>query len=147
MIRYLAFEGQSTNPKAPSYNKEGLPLVPGLIELVTKESSAPGLPQAALASHVGEVAVLLQGRWVLGVRWTPPAATPASPGWVSERSAFAYAAAKVLTALTGRSFEQQAEQVSQRGIAGGIDTPADVTAGRAIGVTVGERAVAQALRY
>ena len=64
----------------------GLPLVPGLIELVTKQSSAPGQPQAALAAHVGQVAVLLQGRWVLGAGWTPPAATPASPGWVSERA-------------------------------------------------------------
>ncbi len=110
-------------------------------------TSAPGQRQAALASHVGVVAVLLQGRWVLGARWTPPAATPASPGWVSERSAFAYAAAGVLEAFTGRSFEQQAEQVSQRGIAGGIDTPADVTAGRALGTRVGNKARVQALRY
>jgi Na+-translocating ferredoxin:NAD+ oxidoreductase RnfD subunit len=147
MIRYLAFEGQSTDPKAPSYNAEGLPLVPGLIELITKQSSAPGQPQAALASHVGQVAVMLRERWILGAGWTPPASTPASPGWVSEASAFSYAAAEVLTALTGRSFERQAEQVSQSGIAAGIETPADVTAGRALGTTVGKRARAQALRY
>jgi Na+-translocating ferredoxin:NAD+ oxidoreductase RnfD subunit len=147
MIRYLAFQGQSTDPKEPSYDKEGLPLVPGLIELVTKQSSASGQPQAALASHVGQVAVLLQGRWVLGANWTPPASTPASPGWVSEASAFSYAASEVLTALTGRSFERQAEHVSQSGIAGGIETPADVTAGRALGTTVGKRARARALRY
>jgi hypothetical protein len=147
MIRYLAFQGQSTDPNAPSYNKEGLPLVPGLIELVTKQSSSSGQPQAALASHVGQVAVMLQGRWILGAGWTPPASTPASPGWPSEASAFSYAAAGVLTALTGRSFERQAEQVSQSGIAGGIETPADVTAGRSVGATVGKRAEAQALRY
>ena len=51
MIRYLAFQGQSSDPKAPSYNTEGLPLVPGLIELITKQSSAPGRPQAALAKR------------------------------------------------------------------------------------------------
>ena len=147
MIRYLAFQGQSSDPNAPSYNKEGLPFVPGLIELVTKQSSAPGQSQAALASHVGQVAVLLGGSWVLGARWTPPASTPASPGWVSEASAFSYAAADVLTALTGRSFERQAEQVSQRGIAGGIETPADGAAGRVLGTTVGKRARVQALRY
>jgi hypothetical protein len=147
MIRYLAFQGQSTDPNAPSYNKEGLPLVPGLIELVTKQSSAPGQPQATLASHVGQVAVLSRGRWILGAGWTPPASTPASPGWVSEASAFSYAAADVLTSLTGRSFERQAEQVNESGLAGGIETPADVTAGRALGVTVGNRARAQALRY
>jgi hypothetical protein len=116
MIRYLAFEGQ-------------LPLVPGLIEL-----------------RDGKAEVRLQGRWVLGAGWTPPTATPASPGWVSERSAFSYAAAEVLGARTGRSFERQAEELSGEGIAGGIETPADVAAGRALGRAVGKRALAQALR-
>jgi hypothetical protein len=91
--------------------------------------------------------VLLQGRWVLGALWTPPAATPASPGWVSEASAFSYAAAGVLRALTGGSFARQAEQVSHAGVAGGIDTPADVAAGRALGKKVGQRALLQLLRY
>jgi hypothetical protein len=112
MIRYLAFAGQ-------------LPLVPGLIEL-----------------RNGKVEVRLQGRWVLGAGWTPPESTPASPGWVSEASAFSYAAATVL----GRSFDQQAERLSREGIAGGIETPADVAAGQALGKAVGERALAQALR-
>jgi hypothetical protein len=143
MIRYLAFQGQSSEPKAPSYNKEGLPLVPGLIELITKQSSAPGQPQAALAADVGQVAVLLQGRWVLGARWTPPVPTPASPGWVSEGSAFSYAAADVLAALTGHSFARQAEQLSQAGVAGGIETPPDGAAGRALGTKVGQRALAR----
>jgi Na+-translocating ferredoxin:NAD+ oxidoreductase RnfD subunit len=143
MIRYLAFQGQSSDPKAPSYNKEGLPLVPGLVELITKRSSAPGEPQAALAKDVGQVAVLVQGRWVLGAGWTPPAPTPASPGWVSEGSAFSYAAARVLTALTGHSFTRQAEQLSQAGVAGGIETPPDVAAGRALGTNVAQRALAR----
>jgi hypothetical protein len=147
MIRYLAFQGQSSDPKTPSYNAEGLPLVPGLIELITKQSSAPGQPHAALAADIGQVAVLSQGRWVLGARWVPPAATPASPGWVSEESAFSYAAAEVLTALTGRSFARQAALLGREGVAAGIETPADETAGRALGTTVGQRARAQALRY
>jgi hypothetical protein len=143
MIRYLAFQGQSSDPKAPSYNAQGLPVVPGLIELITKQSSAPGRPQAALAADVGQVAVLSQGRWVLGSRWTSPATTPASPGWVSEGSAFSYAAAEVLSALTGHSFARQAEQLSQAGVAGGIETQPDVAAGRALGRTVGQRALAR----
>jgi hypothetical protein len=134
MIRYLAFQGQ-------------LPLVPGLIERVTKQSSAPGQPQAALAAHVGETAILMHGRWVLGSGWTPPASTPASPGWVSEASAFSYAAADVLTALTGRSFDREAKQFGRGGVAGGIDTPADAAAGRVLGRTVGQRARVQARRY
>jgi hypothetical protein len=147
MIRYLAFQGQSSDPKAPSYNADGLPLVPGLIELITKQSSEHGEPHAALAADVGQVAVLSHGRWVLGTRWTPPAATPASPGWVSEQSAFAYAAADVLTAFTGRSLDRKAKLLGRSGVAGGIETPADETAGRALGTTVGRRARAQVLRY
>ena len=34
MIRYLAFQGQSSDPKAASYSTDGLPLVPGLTKLV-----------------------------------------------------------------------------------------------------------------
>ena len=98
MIRYLAFQGQSSDPKAALYNREGLPLVPGLVEV---------------RDH--ELVVRVRGRWVPGARWTPPSPTPASPGWVSERSAFAAAAAGVLTALTGRSFEQQAAGGGERG--------------------------------
>jgi hypothetical protein len=54
MIRYMAFEGQSSDAKAPSYNAEGLPLVPGLIEL-----------------RNGQVVVRTRTGWVLGTRWTP----------------------------------------------------------------------------
>ncbi len=49
MIRYLGGKGQSTDPQGPSYDPEGLPLVPDLVEVVTAESSAPGQRHAALA--------------------------------------------------------------------------------------------------
>jgi hypothetical protein len=111
MIRYLAFEGQ-------------LPLVPGLIE-----------------RRDGQLSVLSQGRWVPGARWTPPAPTPASPGWVSDRSAFAAAAARVLGTMTGRSFDQQAERLASAGVAAGIETPADETAGSRLGSAVAQRAL------
>jgi hypothetical protein len=111
MIRYLAFEGQ-------------LPVVPGLIE-----------------RRDGQLSVLSQGRWVPGARWTPPAPTPASPGWVSDRSAFAAAAARVLGTMTGRSFDQQAERLASAGVAAGIETPADETAGSRLGSAVAQRAL------
>ena len=57
MIRYMGGLGQSSDPNGPSYNKEGLPLVPGLIEVVTKATTAPGQRHAALAGHEGEIAV------------------------------------------------------------------------------------------
>ena len=147
MIRYLAFQGQSSDPKDPSFSADGLPLVPGLVELVTKASSAPGQEHASLAANVGQVAVLSQGRWILGARWLPPVQTPASPGWVSEGSAFAAAAGEALTALTGRSFGLRVARLTGAGLAGGIDTPADDAAGRALGVRAGRLARAQAQRY
>ena len=147
MIRYMAFQGQSSDPKAPSYNAEGLPLVPGLVELITKDSSSHGQPLAALAKDVGQVAVLRRGRWVLGARWTPTAPTPPSPGWVSSQSAFAFAAAEVLERATGRSYDGAAAQAGRSSVVTGIDIPADDLAGRRLGRDVGEKAWSLAQRY
>jgi len=147
MIRYLGFQGQSSDPKGASYSANGLPLVPGLIELVTPASSGPGEPQAALHADVGQVAVRSGGRWVLAAGWKPPADTPASPGWVAESSTFASAANQVLSALTGRSFARQAEAAEQSSVENGINLPADVAAGRKLGVRVGKLALARAKRY
>ena len=117
MIRYLAFQGQSSDRSARDYSAEGLPLVRGLIEL-----------------RGSTVMVRSQGRWVRGDRWLPPVSTPPSPGWVSERTAFAAAATTVLHALTGRSFSVGASTVAL-----GIDTPEAARAGRSLGRTIAER--------
>ena len=119
MIRYLAFQGQSSDRKQGDYHPDGLPLVPGLVEL-----------------RNGKVEVLSQGRWIDGAAWSPPTATPASPGGVAEGSAFAYAAGRVLTALTGRSYVSQIREASTAPLADGIDVPSDVTAGRRLGERV-----------
>ena len=111
MIRYLAFNDR-------------LPPVPGLIERVN-----------------GQELVLRAGRWVPGARWSPLASTPPSPGWVSGDSAFAYAAAEVLTAFTGRSFAGQSARAARQGVERGTELPADVTAGRTIGTKVGKLAL------
>ncbi len=42
LIRHLGGLGQSSDPALPSFDQGGLPLVPGLVELVTAESSAAG---------------------------------------------------------------------------------------------------------
>ncbi len=121
MIRYLASLGQSSDPARPGYNKEGLPLVPGLIEPITKEQTAAGGPMAALAGHEGEIAVRAwQGNpadpktqtspvaWILGTAWIPyqlpTFVTPAFQGYVSGHSTFSRAAAEVLTGITGSEF-------------------------------------------
>ncbi len=121
MIRYMASQGQSTDPKLASFNVRGLPLVPGLIELVTAESSRPGAAHAAFAGQTGAVvvrswqarsAVRTDGTrgvgWVLGTDWTtyqrPTFVTPAFPGYVSGHSTFSRAAAEVLAGFTGSPF-------------------------------------------
>jgi len=120
MIRYLAERGQSSDPDGPSYDLNGLPLVPGLTEVITKESSAPGQRHAALAEHMGEITIRTwrgppkdSSRdggvgWILGARWVPyqkaTFVTPAFPGFVSGHSTFSRAAAEVLAAYTGSRF-------------------------------------------
>ena len=121
LIRYMGELGQSSDPSGPSYNKEGLPLVPGLIEVITAESSAPGQRHAALAGHVGEIAgrswtgtpadpkTQIGGvKWILAVNWIPyqlpTFVTPAFPAWVSGHSSFSRAAAEVLVGITGSEY-------------------------------------------
>jgi Na+-translocating ferredoxin:NAD+ oxidoreductase RnfD subunit len=116
MIRYLAFQGQSSDRKQTHYSSDGLPLVPGLVEL-----------------RDDKVQVLSHGAWVNGDSWSPLVATPASPGGVAEGSAFAYAAGGVLAALTGNAYTSQIRQASTAPLAAGIDVPSDVAAGRRLG--------------
>jgi len=120
MIRYLSGRGQSSDPTGPSYDPDGLALVPGLIEVITKESSAAGQRHAALADSVGKIAIRTwRGPpkdatqtsgvdWILGERWMPyqkaTFVTPAFPGFVSGHSTFSRAAAEVLAAYTGSRF-------------------------------------------
>lgn len=121
VLRHMAELGQSSDPGAPSYNESGLPLVPGLIELITEASSTPGERHEHLAKFVGEVAILSwrgepgdtrselgQVGWIRGSEWIPyqlrTFVTPAFPGYVSGHSTFSRAAAEVLTAFTGSPY-------------------------------------------
>ena len=118
MIRYMGGQGQSSDPTGPAYRPEGLPLVDGLVEVVTVASSAPGERHAELAGHVGEVAVRTWRGfpedpatqtsgvgWIRAVEWVPyqrsTFVTPAFAGYPSGHSTFSRAAAEVMTAFTG----------------------------------------------
>lgn len=118
MIRYMGGKGQSSDPTGPAYDPEGLPLVDGLVEVVTPESSAPGQRHAELADSVGEIAVqawrgfpedpMTQTSgvgWIRAVDWVPyqrsTFVTPAFAGYPSGHSTFSRAAAEVMTAFTG----------------------------------------------
>jgi hypothetical protein len=121
MIRHLGGNGQSSDPDLPSYAPDGLPLVPGLIEVITAGSSAPGERHAHLTEHIGEIAIhSWQGPpadeetqvggvdWIRAIEWLPyqreTFVTPAFPGYVSGHSTFSRAAAEVLTAITGDEY-------------------------------------------
>ncbi len=115
-IRYMGGKGQSSAPDGPSYDPLGLPLVPGLIEVVTSVSSAPGERHAGLP--IGAIAInAWRGfpkdpktqtsgvGWIRAVDWVPyqrsTFVTPAFAGYPSGHSTFSRAAAEVMTAFTG----------------------------------------------
>ena len=118
-IRYMAGKGQSTSLGEPSYDPHGLPLIPGLIEVID-----PGDPLAGDSDeNVGRIKVMswkgpdfiadpetdVAGvDWILGTHWWPyqraTFVTPPFAGYVSGHSTFSRAAAEILTLLTGDPF-------------------------------------------
>jgi hypothetical protein len=132
-IRYMGGKGQSSDPFAPFYDPLGLPLIPGLIEVVTAESSAPGerhefvlraIPNTAPQQYevaIGEVAIYAWpgqpadpeneysgAQWIRAIEWLPyqreTFVTPPFAGYVSGHSTFSRSAAEVLTRFTGDDY-------------------------------------------
>jgi hypothetical protein len=114
-IRYCGGLGQCSDPRRPSYHTNGLPLVDGLIELVTDETVASGR-HAGLTP--GKIALLSwpgqpedPANETSGVRWLHAEdwmtyqkktfVTPGFPGYVSGHSTFSRAAAEAMTGFTG----------------------------------------------
>ena len=120
-IRYLASRGQSSDPSLPNYRTNGIPLEPGLVELITADSTVPGERHEHLSGDVGKIALRcwvgepndpeneFSGvGWIAAESWLPyqrdTFVTPAFAGYVSGHSTFSRAAAEVLTRLTGSAF-------------------------------------------
>ncbi|MEM6960506.1 MAG: vanadium-dependent haloperoxidase, partial [Myxococcota bacterium] len=121
LIRYMAERGQRSDPSGQSYHAEGIPLVDGLIELITEESAAPGGRHEHLSPYVGQIALrswrgeprdrdnVASGvAWIRGAEWLPyqrrTFVSPAFPGYVSGHSTFSRAAARVLAEVTGSPY-------------------------------------------
>lgn len=122
-IRYMAGLGQSSDPGGPSYHPDGIGLYPGLIEVVTAESTLPGERHEHLNGNLGKIALLAwRGPdyivdpevdvagvgWILADNWwpyqRPTFVTPPFAGYVSGHSTYSRAAAEVLTLLTGSEY-------------------------------------------
>ena len=119
-LRYMAEKGQSTAPSQPNYHPAGLPLVPGLIEIVDDEHP---LADFGGVDHVGEIAIhTWKGPdyieipqidqagvgWILAVNWwpyqRPSFVTPPFAGYFSGHSTFSRAAAEQFEMLTGSAY-------------------------------------------
>jgi hypothetical protein len=120
LVRYMGSKGQSSDPMGSSYHPEGLPLEPGVVEVITLATSAVGGRHQGVGA-VGEIVVLSWPgepaspstqtstvRWMKAKDWVPYQRktfnTPAFPGYVSGHSTFSRAAAEVLAAITGSPF-------------------------------------------
>lgn len=118
-IRYMADQGQSSDPSLPNYSPHGIPLLEGYIEVVQ-----PGDPlQGAVGENVGKIKLYTwRGHefiidptfdtagvgWILAENWFPyqriSFITPPFAGYVSGHSTFSRAAAEVLTMFTGSEY-------------------------------------------
>ena len=130
-IRYLAGQGQSSDPALPSYSPNGIPLYPGFIELVDDTDSLAGPggenigkvkvytwqgpdyidtyeAENGLEVPIDTVGNIAGTGWILAENWwpypRPSFVTPPFAGYVSGHSTFSRSAAEVLTAVTGDPF-------------------------------------------
>ncbi|WP_108802978.1 FG-GAP-like repeat-containing protein [Aquimarina sp. Aq107] len=119
-VRYMASKGQSSDSSLPNYNlEEGIPLVPGYIELVTSEDPLSGIndqhvDKIKLYTWKGPDYISNPEEDQAGVGWIlaenfwpyqrPSFVTPPFAGYVSGHSTYSRAAAETLTLLTGNEF-------------------------------------------
>ena len=118
-IRAMADRGQSSDPLSASYSVDGIPLVPGYIELVEAGDPLAGAADENVGKiklytwrgpdYINDPASDAAGvDWILAENWwpyqRPSFVTPPFAGYVSGHSTYSRAAAEVLTALTGSAF-------------------------------------------
>jgi hypothetical protein len=117
-IRWMADQGQCSDPELPNFHGAGLPLVPGIIELITDsdpvELAGPNgeyINDLKINCWRGPDYIDIPATDEAGVGWIrvanwwpyqrPTFVTPPFAGYVSGHSTFSRAAAEVLTMLTG----------------------------------------------
>ncbi|MBL6445211.1 T9SS type A sorting domain-containing protein [Fulvivirga sp. 29W222] len=118
-IRYMADQGQSSDPGKASYSENGIPLIEGYIELVETGDSLAGADNENVGKiklyawrghdYIDNPEVDVAGvGWILAENWwpyqRPSFVTPPFAGYLSGHSTFSRAAAEVLTLLTGDEY-------------------------------------------
>jgi hypothetical protein len=118
-IRYMAEQGQSSDPLLPSYNVAGIPLIPDYIELVEAGDPLEGengenIGKIKLYTWKGPSFIIEPETDVAGVDWIlaenwfpyqrPSFVTPPFAGYISGHSTFSRAAAEILTYFTGDEY-------------------------------------------
>lgn len=118
-LRYMADQGQSSDPLLPSYNKNGIPLDSGLVELVYAGDTLAGPNNENVGkikfytwrgpSYITNPVLQYAGvGWILAENWWPyqrkTFVTPPFAGYISGHSTYSRAAAEMLTALTGDEY-------------------------------------------
>ena len=118
-IRYMASKGQSSDESLPSYHPEGIPLIPGYVEVVEDGDPLAGAEnqfagKIKLYSWLGHGSVYDPETdtagvgWILSENWwpyqRPSFVTPPFAGYVSGHSTFSRAAAEVMTLITGDEY-------------------------------------------
>ncbi len=118
-IRYMAQQGQSTNPSLPNFNVAGIPLRDGYVEIVQNGDPLAG----NMNQHIGKIKLYTwRGHdyisntdtdvagvgWILAENWwpyqRPTFVTPPFAGYVSGHSTYSRAAAVALSELTGSDY-------------------------------------------
>lgn len=126
-IRWMAENGQRSDPTRSSFHPRGLKLIPGFVEEITLKTVAPGARHEHLAgkanANLGRMAVrcwrgpdyiqdpatdVAGCGWILAEDWwpyqRPTFVTPNFAGYVSGHSTYSRAAAEFLTAFTGSPY-------------------------------------------
>jgi hypothetical protein len=115
-IRWMAEMGQSSDTTLSNFNVEGLPLIPGQIEMVKKgdplaKKNKENIGKIKLYAWRGPDAIdnvftdNAGVGWILAENWWPyqrySFATPPFAGYVSGHSTFSIAAAEIISMITG----------------------------------------------
>ena len=118
-IRFMAEQGQSSDPEQPNYSPMGLPLIPGYIEVIEEDDPLTGGGRGNIGSikvrawrgpaFIDDPETDVSGvGWILAENWwpyqRPTFVTPPFAGYISGHSTFSRAAAVVMTLITGDEY-------------------------------------------